>query len=53
MFTIAECRAKAEVKMALSKRDCLHRKKHVDAAEAWLFLASKLEDLNDQGMLSI
>lgn len=44
MFTAAECREKAKLKMAISELDIQNRRKHVHAAEAWLYLASKIED---------
>lgn len=50
MFTIAECRAIAKIKIALSKRDSVHRAKHTNAAEAWLILAGKLEDPKEQSV---
>ena len=44
MFTAAECREKAADKLAQAARDIGRRKRELeDAAEAWLFLASKLE----------
>jgi hypothetical protein len=45
MFTAAECREKAADKLAQAERDIGHRKKKLqNAAEAWLILASKMED---------
>jgi hypothetical protein len=42
MYTSAECRAYAEEKLAQAARDDQHRNRLIVAAEAWLFLASKL-----------
>jgi hypothetical protein len=42
MLTSAECRARAEQKLAQAERDDRHRKRLIVAAEAWLFLASQL-----------
>jgi hypothetical protein len=42
MFTIAECRAQAEQKLAQAEHDDRHRNRLVTAAEAWLILASQL-----------
>jgi hypothetical protein len=44
MFTAAECRRKATEKLALAERDIRHRRKLQNAAEAWLVLASRMED---------
>ena len=44
MYTAAECREKAKKKMALAELDIQRRRKHIFAAEAWLYLASKLDD---------
>ena len=44
MFTIAECKAKAAEKMALAEREPHHRRKLLNAAKAWLILASKIEE---------
>lgn len=43
MFTIAECRMKIIQKRALAASDPRHRRKHLNAAESWLILATKLE----------
>ena len=43
MFTAAECRAIALQKITQAKHDKRRRKKLVSAAEAWLFLAEKLD----------
>jgi hypothetical protein len=44
-FTAAECREKAADKLAEAARNIGHRKTDLrDAAEAWLLLASKIED---------
>jgi len=42
MFTAAECRANAEKKLALAEHDNRHRRRLINAAEAWLFLAYRL-----------
>ena len=42
MFTIAECRAQAEQKLAQAEHDDRHRKRLITAAEAWLLLAGQL-----------
>jgi hypothetical protein len=45
MFTAAECREKAAGKLAAGSRDIGRRTKELeDAAEAWLLLASRMED---------
>ena len=43
MLTATECRAKALEKLSQAKQDKRHRRKLTSAAEAWLFLAEKLE----------
>ena len=43
MFTAAECRAKALEKIVQAKQDKRHRRKLISAAEAWLFLAERLD----------
>ena len=46
MFTAAECREKAADKLAQAERDIGYRKKKLqNAAEAWLILASRIEDI--------
>jgi hypothetical protein len=42
MFTAAECRVIANQKLAQAKHDDRHRRRLINSAEAWLFLASKL-----------
>jgi hypothetical protein len=42
MFTIAECRAQAEQKLAQADHDDRNRKRLIAAAEAWLVLAGQL-----------
>ena len=42
MFTIAECRAQAEQKLAQAEHDDRNRKRLIAAAEAWLLLAGQL-----------
>lgn len=45
MFTAAECRAIALQKIEQARHDKRHRRKLTSAAEAWLFLARKLDEL--------
>jgi hypothetical protein len=45
MLTSAECRAQAELKIAEADRDERHQKRLIDAAQAWLLLASRLRRL--------
>lgn len=47
MFSVEECWAKAAEKRALAVSDPGHRLKHLNAAEAWMVLASKLEHPKD------
>jgi hypothetical protein len=42
MFTVAECRAQAEQKLAQAEHDDANRKRFIVAAEAWLLLAGQL-----------
>ena len=44
MFTVGECKAKAAEKMARAEREPHHRRKLLNAAKAWLILASKIEE---------
>jgi hypothetical protein len=44
MFTSAECRRKPAEKLALAERDIRHRRKLQNAAEAWLILASVMDE---------
>jgi hypothetical protein len=44
MFTAFECRAIALQKIAQAKHDKRHRRKLTSAAEAWLFLARRLDE---------
>jgi hypothetical protein len=46
MNTAAECRAKAKGKITQATQDKRHRKKLLSAAEAWLFLAERLDELD-------
>jgi hypothetical protein len=46
MFTAAECRAKALEKIMQAKQDNRHRRKLISAAEAWLLLAKRLDQLD-------
>jgi hypothetical protein len=45
MFTSADCRARAEQKLKLAKSNPRHRRKLMSAAQAWLILADKEEQL--------
>jgi len=45
MFTSAECRMRAEQKLAQADHDSRNRKRLITAAEGWLFLASQLRRL--------
>jgi hypothetical protein len=45
MYSSAECRERAEQKLAESERDPRHRKRLIDAAQAWLVLASRMKRL--------
>jgi hypothetical protein len=51
MFTAAECRAIALQKFAQAKHDKRHRRKLASAAEAWLFLAQKLDEV--EGVVAV
>jgi hypothetical protein len=44
MTTAAECRAKAKEKITQAMQDKRHRRKLLSAAEAWLFLAERLDE---------
>lgn len=44
MNTAAQCRAKAKEKIAQAAQDKRHRRKLLSAAEAWLFLAERLDE---------
>ncbi len=46
MTTAAECRAKAKGKITQATQDKRHRRKLLSAAEAWLFLAERLDELD-------
>jgi hypothetical protein len=46
MTTAAECRAKAKEKITRATQDKRHRRKLLSAAEAWLFLAERLDELD-------
>ena len=45
MFTSAECRGMAERKLAQAEDDHQHRRRLITAAAGWLFLASKLREI--------
>ena len=45
MFTSAECRERAEQKLAQADGDSRNRKRLITAAEGWLFLAGQLRRL--------
>jgi hypothetical protein len=47
MFTAAECRAKALEKITRAGLDKRRRRSLLDAADAWLLLASRLEAAGD------
>jgi hypothetical protein len=44
MTTAPECRAKAKEKITQATQDKRHRRKLLSAAEAWLFLAERLDE---------
>jgi hypothetical protein len=44
MNTAAECLAKALEKILQAEQDKRHRRKLLSAAEAWLFLAERLDE---------
>jgi hypothetical protein len=44
VFTWAQCRTIAEQKLAQAEHDDRHRRRLITAAQAWLFLASKLSE---------
>jgi hypothetical protein len=44
LVTVAQCRAKAKEKTELAERDPRHRRKLMAAAQAWAFLADKMEE---------
>jgi len=44
MTTAAQCRAKAKEKITQATQDKRHRRKLLSAAEAWLFLAERLDE---------
>jgi hypothetical protein len=46
MFTAAQCRTKALEKLMQAKQDKRHRRKLRSAAEAWLLLAERLDELD-------
>jgi hypothetical protein len=43
MLTIAECRMRAREHKALAERESRHRTHHLNAAEAWLLLATRMD----------
>ena len=45
MFTSAECRARAEQKLKQAERAPRHRRRLINAAQAWLILADREERL--------
>jgi hypothetical protein len=45
MFTPAECRARAEQKVKQAECDPRHRRRLINAAQAWLILADREERL--------
>jgi hypothetical protein len=44
VFTWAQCRTIAEQKLAQAEHDDRHRRRLTTAAQAWLFLASRLSE---------
>ena len=42
---VAKCREHAALKLVQAERDPRHKRKLIDAAQAWLLLASRLEEL--------
>jgi hypothetical protein len=44
MPTIAQCQRRARELTALAEREPQHKSKHLNGAEAWLFLAARLKD---------
>ena len=51
MFTSAECRARAEQKLKQAERDPRHRRRLINAAQAWHILADREERLEDNSNL--
>ena len=49
IFTSAECRARAEQKLAEAEQDKRRSRKLVAAATAWLYLASKTAEVERWG----
>jgi hypothetical protein len=47
IFTAAECPAKALEKLTQAKQNKRHCRKLTSAAETWLFLALKLDEMED------
>jgi hypothetical protein len=45
MYSSAECRERAEQKLAQADRDPRHRRRLIEAAQAWLLLASRTRRL--------
>lgn len=45
MWTSVECRARAEQKLMQAELDTRHRRRLLDAAQAWLILASRTRRL--------
>jgi hypothetical protein len=43
MLTANQCRAKALEKLGLARTNPRHRRRLMDAADAWVFLADKLD----------
>ena len=48
LFTAAECRTKAEEKLAMARRGGRHSKRLIAAADAWLMLARGIGQLEDR-----
>lgn len=43
MFSANQCRAKALEKLGLARTNPQHRRRFIDAADAWFLLANRLE----------
>jgi predicted aminopeptidase len=52
MTVAAECRAKALEKIRQATQDKRHRRKLLAAAEAWLFLAERLDQTDNVAVAS-
>ena len=52
VYTSAECRIRAEQKIAEAERNPRHRRRLLNAAEAWLLLASQTRKVEIQTRLA-